>query len=164
MGNFFTDTICKDPRFNLAKRVSDLQMLEPGTRARVESIIADAKAHGVELMVHETFRSRARQQTLFANGASKLREVGVHNYGLAADIVKSVDGDPSWKGSFDLLGTLAREYGLIWGGDWGHPERHNDFPDLVHVQRCTVARQAALFRGDFYPDDAYDPYRELAGK
>lgn len=163
MGNFYTDTICRDPRFNLAKRVLDMQMLEPGMRIRVHRVVEDARVHGVELMVYETFRSRARQQALFASGASKLREVGVHNYGLAADIVKSIDGDPSWKGSFDLLGTLAHAHGLIWGGDWGDPTRQHDFRDLVHVQRIPVGRQAALFRGDFYPDDDYDPYRDLAG-
>ena len=43
----------------------------------------------------------------------------VHHYGLAADVVKMVDGEPSWKGSFDVLGPLARKNGLIWGGDWG---------------------------------------------
>jgi hypothetical protein len=164
MGNFFTDTIRKDARFELPKRVSDLQLLEPGTRARVQQIIEDAKAHGVELMVYETFRSKARQIELFNRGASKLRDVGVHHYGLACDIVKVVDGEPSWKGDFNLIGSLAHANGLIWGGDWGEPGRPHGFLDLVHVQRCTVARQAALFRGDFYPDDDYDPYQELAGK
>jgi hypothetical protein len=164
MGNFYTDTIRNDPRFHLPKRVSDLQMLEPGTRQRVQQVIEDARAHGLELMAWETFRSKARQLALFERGASRLREVGVHNYGLACDIVKAVDGDPSWKGSFDLLGTLAREHGLIWGGDWGDPTRRHDFVDLVHVQRCTVARQAGLFRGDWYPEDDYDPYRDLGKK
>ena len=162
MGNFFTDTIRQDPRFELAKRVAELALLEPVMRGRVQQILDDAKAHGIELMVYETFRSKARQLDLFNRGASKLRDVGVHNYGLACDIVKVVDGEPSWKGDFGLLGTLARAHGLIWGGDWGEPGRPHSFLDLVHVQRCTVARQASLFRGDWYPDAAYDPYQDLA--
>jgi hypothetical protein len=96
---------------------------------------------------------------LFNQGATKLRKVGVHNYGLACDIVKSINGQPSWKGDFSMLGQLARDHGLIWGGDWGNPTIHHTFVDAVHVQRCTVSRQAALFRGDWYPDDAYDPYQ-----
>jgi hypothetical protein len=159
MGNFFTDVISKDAKLNSPKRVADLKLLEPVTRQRVEAIIADAKANGVELMVFETFRSQARQAELFNQGASKLRTVGVHHYGLACDIVKVVAGEPSWKGSFSLVGQLAHEHGLIWGGDWGAPNIRHSFVDAVHVQRCSIAKQAGLFRGVWYPDDDYDPYR-----
>jgi hypothetical protein len=159
MGNFYTDVISKDPRFKSTDRIADMNLLEPVTRQKVEAIIADAKAHGLDLMVFETYRSQARQELLFNQGATKLRKVGVHNYGLACDIVKSINGQPSWKGDFSMLGQLARDHGLIWGGDWGNPGIHHTFVDAVHVQRCTVSRQAALFRGDWYPDDAYDPYQ-----
>jgi hypothetical protein len=159
MSNFYTDIISKDPRFNSTDRIADLNLLEPVTRQKVEAIIADAKAHGLDLMVFETYRSQARQVLLFNQGATKLSKVGVHHYGLACDIVKSINGQPSWKGDFSILGQLAREHGLIWGGDWGTPTMHHTFVDAVHVQRCTVSRQAALFRGDWYPDDAYDPYQ-----
>ena len=161
MTSFFTDVIMKDARVESVTRINTLDLLEPGTRERAQAIIADAQAHGVELMVFETFRSRARQLDLFNRGATKLRDVGVHNYGLACDIVKVAGGEPSWKGDFSLLGALARAHGLIWGGDWGTPGVQHGFIDAVHVQRCTVARQAALFRGEWYPDDAYDPYQEL---
>jgi hypothetical protein len=158
MANFFSDVILKDPRFNTTKRVNDLSLLEPVTRQLVEAIIADAKAHGVELMVFETFRSAARQKELFNQGATKLQNVGVHNYGLACDIVKNIGGDPSWKGDFSLLGQLAHSHKMIWGGDWGNPNIPHSFIDAVHVQRCTVARQASLFNRTWYPDANYDPY------
>jgi len=58
-----------------------------------------------------------------------------------------------------LLGELAHEHGLIWGGDWGNPSAKHTFIDPVHVQRCTVARQAGLFRGEWYPEEGYDPYK-----
>jgi hypothetical protein len=158
MSNFFIDVILKDNRFQSTNRVSDLSLLEPITRKLVEEIIADAKAHGVSLMVFETFRSAARQQQLFEQGATKLQKVGVHNYGLACDIVKSINGEPSWKGDFSLLGQLAHSHKMIWGGDWGTPNLHHSFIDLVHVQRCTIARQASLFNGTWYPGENYDPY------
>jgi hypothetical protein len=162
MGNFFTDTLANSPSFQSASRIQDLELLEPVTRAKVLAVMADAKAHGLELMVFETFRSRARQLVLFNSGVTRLREVGVHNYGLACDLVKSVGGEPSWKGDFSLLGSLSRAHGLIWGGDWGEPARPHSFVDAVHVQRCTIARQASLFRGEWYPDEDYDPYEDLA--
>ena len=160
MSDFYTDVIKKDPRFKTTKIVSDVKLLEPVTRQLVQSIIDDAKAHGLELMVFETYRSQARQTQLFNQGATKLKTVGVHHYGLACDLVKSVGGKPSWKGDFSLLGELAHAYGLIWGGDWGTPNVHHTFIDEVHVQRCSIKRQGSLFRGEWYPDASYNPYND----
>ena len=95
MSNFYTDTIKDSPKFNSTERIGDLQLLEPKTRELVEKIIADTKAHGFDLMVFETYRSQARQSLLFAQGATKLKNVGVHHHGLACDIVKSINGQPS---------------------------------------------------------------------
>ena len=95
MDNFFLDVISKDPRFASTKRVGDVALLEPITRGLVQQIIVNAKAMGINVMVFETFRSKERQEALFAQGATKLKVVGVHHYGLACDIVRVVDGQPS---------------------------------------------------------------------
>ena len=160
MGNFFTDVISNDSRFNTANRVADPMLLEPMTRQLVQQIVDAAAKMGIAVMIFETYRSQARQQELFNNGATKLRTVGVHQYGLACDIVRVVGGEPSWKGDFSFLGQLAHSSGLIWGGDWGDPSIQHSFIDSVHVQRCTVARQGELFAGNFYPDDEYNPYTD----
>jgi glycoside hydrolase-like protein len=119
MGNFYVDVIMNDPRFNSSKRIADPELLEPVTRDLVQAIIADAAANGLKLMIFETYRSSARQIALFNQGATKLKQVGVHHYGLACDIVKDINGQPSWKGDFSMLGALAKHHKLIWGGDWG---------------------------------------------
>jgi len=158
MSSFYTDVIVPDARFDSVIRVSDPSLLEPTTRHLVEGIVSTARSMGIELMIYETYRSQNRQQELFNHGASKLRTVGVHHYGLACDIVRLVAGEPCWKGDFSFLGQLAHSSGLIWGGDWGSPEIKHNFVDSVHVQRCTVARQGDLFAGSWYPGDAYNPY------
>jgi D-alanyl-D-alanine carboxypeptidase len=158
MGNFYSDVICKDARFAALTRVSDPSLLEPATRQLVQSVVSAAQRMGIEVMIYETYRSQNRQQELFNNGATKLRSVGVHHYGLACDIVRVAAGEPCWKGDFSFLGQLARSCGLIWGGDWGTPEIKHSFVDSVHVQRCTVARQGDLFAAGWYPDNAYNPY------
>ena len=149
--------ISKDPRFDLVPRVSDPSLLEPMTRQLVDAILSAARQIGIEIMIYETYRSQNRQLELFNNGASKLRSVGVHHYGLACDIVRVVSGEPSWKGDFSFLGQLAHSSGLIWGGDWGEPGMKHNFIDSVHVQRCTIARQGDLFAGKWYPEAAYNP-------
>ena len=161
MPNFYADVIVKSAKFTSKNPVNDLEMLEPVTRNLVQCIIADAAANGLQMMVFETYRSKERQELLNAQGATKLKKVGVHHYGLACDIVKSINGKPSWKGDFSLLGHLAHHRKLIWGGDWGTPGSAHSFLDNDHVQRCTMGRQADLFNGIWYPDDNYDPYADL---
>jgi hypothetical protein len=158
MGNFYTDFICQDSRYDSVPRVGDPSLLEPITRQLVESLITSARQMGIQVEIYETYRSQQRQQLLFDNGATKLRSVGVHHYGLACDIVRVVGGEPSWKGDFTFLGQLAHSSGLIWGGDWGDPNMKHSFVDSVHVQRCTVSRQGDLFAGNWYPGDGYNPY------
>lgn len=161
MGTFYTDTIQYDKRFNSTERISDILLLEPVTRKIVQSIIEQAKLNGLELMVFETYRSQDRQALLYERGATKLQKVGVHHYGLACDIVRSINGEPSWKGDFSLLGQLAWHNKVIWGGNWGTPAIKHTFIDDDHIQRCTIGRQAALFSGQWYPDEKYDPYQDL---
>ncbi|HEV3038755.1 MAG TPA: M15 family metallopeptidase [Candidatus Angelobacter sp.] len=162
MGNFFEGVIQQDSRFHSMQPVNDPMLLEPKTRAAVDAIIADAAAHGVALMIFETYRSQERQALLYSQHVTQLKTVGVHHYGLACDLVKRVNGEPSWKGDFSLIGQLAKGYGLIWGGDWGRPDIPHSFRDYPHVQRCSIIDQAKLFRGEWYPDDQYDPYRNGA--
>ena len=145
--NFYLDVISKDQRFKSVDRISDMALLEPRTRELVQAVVQDAKQLGIELMVFETYRSTNRQKALFNQGATKLKKVGVHHYGLACDLVKNIGGEPSWKGDFGFLGTLARHRGLVWGGDWGEPSVKHSFVDDDHVQRITKGRQVSLFAG-----------------
>jgi len=161
MTTFYEDILKKHKLFNSPKRVDSLDLLDPIFRAKVQSIVDDAASHNIKLLVFETYRSSARQQQLFEEGASKLKLVSVHHYGLAADIVYLRGGEPSWKGDFNFLGQLSRAHQLIWGGNWGYPETPHSFVDADHVQWCTVRRQAPLFRGEWYPAVGYDPYQEL---
>lgn len=65
MGNFYTDVIQQDPRFNSTTRVADPALLEPTMRQLVQQIIDSADQMGISLMIFETYRSQARQQELF---------------------------------------------------------------------------------------------------
>jgi len=159
MASFFEDVIRSDSRFNSVKRVADINLLEPVTRSAVSRIVEDAGALGIDLMVFETYRSQARQQELFNQVR---RSFGSWESTISDSQLtwsKLLVAKPSWKGDFSFLGRLAHEHGLIWGGDWGDPAVPHTFIDAVHVQRCAVSLQPALFRGSFYPDADYNPYR-----
>lgn len=157
--SFYTDTIAHDPRFHSTAAVHDLALLEPVTRTAVQAIIADAKAQGIALMAFETYRSTERQLMLYKQGATKLKNVGVHHYGLACDLVRDIGGQPSWKGDFSFLTALAKKHKLISGNDWGQPKIKHTFIDPDHVQRITLGKQPELFAGSWYPAATYDPYK-----
>ena len=160
--SFYTDVIQKSPLYGTVKPCDDLSLLEPVTRVAVLAIIADAKAEGVEFRVLETYRSQALQQHYFQTGATHLRQVGVHHYGLACDLGMFVDGKMVEDGTkYGLLRFLAEKHGLISGGDWGTPTLPHSFRDYDHVQRVTLARQNDLFAGRWYPDGAYRPLDDL---
>src|SRR5262245_6807911 len=155
--SFYTDVIQASPLFESPDLVNDINLLEPVTRDAVLQIIEDAKQKGIKLMVFETYRSQQRQTELFNHGASKLKTVGVHHFGLACDLVKDINGQPSWKGDFTFLKALAEDSGLIWGGDWGDSTISHSFVDADHVQRINISDQGKLFRLEWYPDDDYSP-------
>ena len=146
-----SDVVCKDTA-----------MLEPGTRRAVQALLDDARAAGHDLRVLETFRSQARQIVLFRKGATQLRKVGCHGYGVAVDFGVFVNGKyAEANGPYVFLRELARKHGLISGQDWGHA-REGSFVDSGHVQRIPVWRQSALFGGTWYPPEIYDPYADSA--
>lgn len=159
--SFYADVIKTSKWFGLDNFVcKDMDMLEPGTRAAVLAVMEAAKASGVELRVLETYRSQRRQARLFAQGATKLKVVGCHGYGVAVDFGVFIGGKYQTKnGPYVFLRKLARKHGLISGQDWGHA-RTGSFVDSGHVQRVPVWRQAALFAGKWYPPVDYDPYAD----
>lgn len=135
-------------------------MLEPGTRAAVLALMAEAKAEGHDIRLLETYRSQTRQSALFMKHATQLRTVGCHGYGVAADFGVFIDGKyAESNGPYLFLRQLVRKHGLISGQDWGHAVNHG-FVDGDHVQRIPVWRQQAMFAGVWYPPEDYDPYAD----
>jgi hypothetical protein len=165
MGNFYQDVIETDARFKSALPCRDVWLLEPGTRAAVAAIIADAALQGITLEVTETFRSATRQQQLFAQGKTELdgrspATIGTHHFGIAADFMRVEGGKSDWTAKdYYFLGPLAEKHGMVWGGNWGDPADLPDDPgfhDWVHLQRCGIEEQDALFTGTFYPNGSTD--------
>lgn len=155
MGNFYTDVIARDPRFDSPLPCRDVALLFRGFRAAVAALVADAALMGIALIVTETFRSTALQAHDEAVGASELK-VGVHHFGLAADFARVEAGKADWTAKdYFFLGPLCEKHGMVWGGNWGDPANLPEDPgfhDWVHVQFCTVDEQAALFAGVWYPN------------
>lgn len=159
--SFYTDVLAKDPRFASTAPIKDLALLEPGTRAAVLAMIADAAAAGHDLRVLETYRSQARQHMLFEERLTQLSKVGCHGYGVAVDLALYVNGryDPNGQ-HYMFMEALAKKHGMVSGIDWGTPNAQHSFKDYDHVQRVPVFRQNAMFAGAWYPPEGYDPHAD----
>jgi hypothetical protein len=159
VGNFYTDVIKASPLYNSPNLVKDESLLQPDLRRKVLAIIADATSAGHRLVVLETYRSETRQEELFAQGKSRLRKVGCHGYGLACDLgFLTEDGEVNWSADYSVLGHIARGHNLVWGGDWGEPDKPHQFRDYDHVQLCSMADELRLFANEWYPGPGYDPF------
>ncbi|MEL7086837.1 MAG: M15 family metallopeptidase [Planctomycetota bacterium] len=162
MPNFYDTTIRNSKAYRSDAVCKDLALLEPGTRAAVTALLAEAHADGIDLRVLETYRSQTRQSALFTGHRTQLRTVGCHGYGVACDFGVFVDGKyQESNGPYVFLRQLARKHGLISGQDWGHPYVRG-FIDSGHVQRVPVWRQPQLFADAWYPPADYDPYEDSA--
>lgn len=145
------------PMFHSIGQCNSMNMLEPVTRAAVQALITEAAELDLPVAVIETYRSQELQAIYFEKGATQLKTVGVHHYGMACDLVRMVAGKPNWKVDYTFLGPLAAKHGLIWGGDWGQPGKPHSFKDMDHVQRILVSDQDKLFAGEWWPLDTYLP-------
>ena len=115
------------------KRVA---LLHPKIRSDVNDFINEAEtALGITLRIAQGFRSLEEQTAIYNQPWDKKDNDGdglidekdekvsnapagtsFHNYGLAVDLVKMVNGKPDWKFNYELLLPFATKYGFKWGG------------------------------------------------
>lgn len=125
------------------KRCSDLAYLQPKFRAKVEALLARMHAQGFDAIAWETYRTPARAKLLSDRGtgiaprADGTIPIGMHQLGLAVDIVSKSKMWTPPKAFWDALGYEAEALGLTWGGRWKRV-------DKPHVQSVPVAQQNAM--------------------
>lgn len=83
---------------------------------------------GVPMFAHCVLRSHAEQIRRYAEGNSKARAgESPHEYGLAIDLIHSIEAWQLPAESWALIGHVGKEVAaqnglkLVWGGDWKKP-------------------------------------------
>lgn len=91
-----------------------------------------------------TFRDAEFQDDLYAQGRTKPGKIvtnakggdSLHQWRCAVDFGVWIDGKITYEaGPYEVMGRVAKEQGITWGGDWdadGEKDR-NDW-DLMHFQ------------------------------
>ena len=117
----------------------DKSLLCPAFVERLNEMERELEIDHLPFKLFEGFRSFERQEELYAQGRTAPGEIvtqchpgdSIHQYVLAGDMVKRIDGQWSWDnrdGLFDRMGAIAEDCGLIWGGHFRH------FIDRPHVE------------------------------
>lgn len=121
----------------------DLDQLYFPLVERVLEMLAACRARGADYFAVSGYRSDAEQKVLWTQGRTAPGLVvtqakpgeSAHNFGLAVDFCR--DGHIDRRGlqqdyrpeSYAILGEEARRVGLVWGGDFAHPDRpHVNWP------------------------------------
>lgn len=113
--------------------------LDPEFTQRMLAVFQVMKVeYGYEMVLIEGYRSPQRQNQLAAKGSHvTLATAGRswHQYGLAADCAFLRNGkiviserDPWAMRGYQLYGQVAKQAGMVWGGDW------KSIKDLMHVE------------------------------
>lgn len=138
--------------------------LFPQTQDKCRGFLAECEQSGLRFVVTCTYRSFAEQDFLYAKGrtapgkqVTKVRSgQSFHNVRRALDVaLLNSEGKLDWawmdspaaKSSWWLLGKIAKNHGLQWGGDW------HDFQDKPHVEDRYCATHDTLHRAIEFNED-----------
>ncbi|GGN99535.1 hypothetical protein GCM10010969_19720 [Saccharibacillus kuerlensis] len=120
--------------------------LHPEVRAKMDTLIEQAAAKEIEVVITSGFRSSEEQDRLYRQGRENSGNIvtnarggqSYHNFGLAIDFaLRDGSGNIVWDMEMDRNGSgrsdwmevveLAKALGFDWGGDW---ENFRDYPHL----------------------------------
>lgn len=117
-----------------------IQYLHPETKILAEKLQNLCKSRGLNLLITDTFRTKAEQDKLYAQGRTTAGSIvtnaqypkSPHNWGVAFDFCKNVKGQEyNDLNFFAEVGALGKSIGLFWGGDF---KSFKDRPHLEHLK------------------------------
>lgn len=123
------------PAPGLARSSSLISTLRAELQPKIRTLLEQAAAAGIPLVVTSATRTAAEQDRLYAQGrttpgavVTDVRAGGsYHNYGLAADVaLLGPNGQPTWPEDDALwtrIGAIGKSLGLTWGGSFPKPDR-----------------------------------------
>ena len=127
-----------------------LDELLPQVRVRVDKLIENCKAAGIDLLVTSTYRDNESQDALYAQGRTQPGKIvtkakagqSFHNYRCAVDVVPLVNGKPVWDDTmlWSQIGGLGKQVGLEWAGDW---QTFKEYPHFQYTGGKTIKQLQA---------------------
>lgn len=120
-----------------ARSLKNINTLLPEVRPFAIALIHKAKDNGIQLKIISGLRTYEEQDALFAKGRTSAGSIVTHakgghsnhNFGIAFDVGIFENGTyQSHSPKYKVVGALAMDLGLDWGGNW------ESFKDEPHFQ------------------------------
>ena len=116
----------------------DIKLLHPELQEICATFVAECKKQGLIVGISQTWRTKAEQDELYAQGRTKPGSIvtnckypySPHNWGVAFDIYRN-DAKGAYEdadGWFKKCGAIGKKIGLFWGGDF------RSFVDKPHFE------------------------------
>lgn len=108
----------------------DVDLLHPWLKHKLQKLIDECNKQGIYLIITEGFRSRERQDQLYAQGRTAPGNIvtyakgsdytSQHQWGVAFDIAINNPGNIYDMSYIRKVAVIAKQksIGLAWGGDW----------------------------------------------
>lgn len=115
----------------------DISLLHPVLQMKCRELIRKCKEKGIDIGISQTLRTKAEQDTLYAQGRTKPGKIvtncrypkSLHCWGVAFDVYVQRGGKAIWDvAAYRPVGELGESLGLEWGGRW------RNFPDFPHFE------------------------------
>lgn len=118
-----------------SRKIDDL---DSKVAALCRAFIADCKKDGITIIITSSYRDKASQAALYAQGRTKPGPKvtnakpgqSFHNFKVAFDFAPVINGHIVWAdiAAFKRCGEIGKRLGLEYGGDW------RNFKDYAHLQ------------------------------
>lgn len=156
----------------------DISLLHPEMRDRCLGFIAECRKCGLRVGISQTWRTKAEQDDLYAQGRTKAGSIvtncrypySPHNWGVAFDIYRN-DGQGAYNdgdGWFKSCGQVGKRLGLFWGGDFRSfvDKPHFELPDYLPNNSCRslIAKYGTpeKFRATWEEEEMVKRYKTIA--
>ena len=126
----------------------EIELLYPELQEICGKFITECAKKGMIVGISQTWRSKAEQDALYAQGRTKPGSIvtncrypySPHNWGLAFDIYRK-DGKGAYydaDGWFKKCGQVGKKLGLFWGGDFRSfvDQPHFELPEYLPQNSC----------------------------
>ncbi|HRE41951.1 MAG TPA: peptidoglycan-binding protein [Ignavibacteria bacterium] len=115
IASHFISKIAPSKEYRNPSPVKDRELLFITFREKLESAIKKFNENypDVEVLVYETYRSNILQQKYFSSGVSRIRQNGMHHFGIAADCAFRIKGKFSYSGDYKYLHKCFKDEGLV---------------------------------------------------
>lgn len=111
------------------KTCRNISELNPEAQFACNLFLKECEKQGLKVLITETYRSQERQNYLYSQGRTNQNKIVTwtkhsrHTSRRAWDICQNVKGQEySNTTFFRRCGEIARNLGIVWGGDWSTPD------------------------------------------